>query len=231
MERNKRISIVAKTCNICREVKEKSEFEKYQQKCISCKDLIRCSICKNIKHKDEFRNDSSRTNHKSSRCKVCDDSIIRPKNEAYYIRRRNGERNRRRTPIRKLREFFRDCLKRLQFDKTDSTWKLLGFTKEEFKIRFPEIPNGYHIDHCIPLSWFKEDTPINISCSLDNLQLLSAEINSRKSNLYSDFPSSEKYLNKILPNIKMEFKEKFCTFRADWVGIGKEKVLGFKLLL
>jgi hypothetical protein len=202
-----------KQCPICKVIKSKTEFGKYQQKCKSCKDLYKCCICKEIKNRNEFRSDSSRSSGISSRCKLCGDKN-RIKNSAYYERRRRCDRLRKNTPIRKLRYFFKDVIKRLHTQKKDTTWNILGFTKEEFIKKFPEIPKGYHIDHCIPISWFEEFTPISISCALENLQIILASENISKSNHYADINSCEKYFEKVLPYIKERFKENYLLCRA-----------------
>ena len=205
-----------KTCIICKKVKEKEHFEKWQHKCISCKNLFKCSICKSIKEVNQFRKDSSRSSGLSSKCKSCANKIV--KNEAYYIRRKEIDKRRRNTPLRKARQFFKDSIKRLGFKESKGTWLDLGFSKEDFINKFPAIEKGMEIDHCIPLSWFKETTPINISCSIHNLQLLSKDINIRKSNSYADFPDCKEYLEKILFYIKEEYKEKIITLQGGWVG-------------
>ena len=105
--------------------------------------------------------------------------------------------------------FFKDCLKRLNQSKVSNVYTILGYTSEEFKFKFPLIPSGYDIDHCIPLSWFKEDTPISISCALSNLQLLEHSINIKKNNLYYDKPIDNEYFI----NCKKYIKEKYlCMF-------------------
>jgi hypothetical protein len=105
--------------------------------------------------------------------------------------------------------FFRDCLKRLNQSKVSSVYIMLGYDKEEFKNKFPIIPIGYDIDHCIPLSWFKEDAPISISCSLSNLQLLEHSLNVKKNNLYYDKPSDNEYVINSLKYIKEKYLHMF----------------------
>lgn len=200
-------------CSICKILNPVSGFSKGLHKCKDCENNKRCYICKEVKDKNEFRNDSYRYDNKSNKCKVCErikDKIRAKKRTStieYKEKRRQYEKNRKRNTNRKVRDFFKDCLKRLKRNKTDTTYKTLGFTKQEFENKFPTIPKGFDLDHCIPLSWFIEDTPIYISCHLSNLQILPSSLNSKKKNYYCDLPSDSQYLSNCLKYIKKEYLE------------------------
>lgn len=84
------------------------------------------------------------------------------------------------------------------------TADLLGYTYEEFHSRLGTGCDNQHIDHKIPVTWFKKDAPINIVWHLDNLQWLDANENQTKSNRYAH-QVSEGYLQQALPYIKEEF--------------------------
>ena len=58
-----------------------------------------------------------------------------------------------------------------------------------------------HIDHIIPLSWFKEDTPIHIVNDLRNLKPLSTQENLKKSNKFG-FMKDCSYINDIEKYLK-----------------------------
>ena len=191
-------SIKLKQCVVCKVEKPKSEYNLNQQKCKSCENLklFKCYKCNTVKHYDEFGKDKYRSSGISSRCKKCHQEEKRNKTRKITI-------------SRKSRMFFRDCLKRLNKNKSSNVYDMLGYTKEDFKNKFPILPSGYDIDHCIPLSWFKEDTPISISCSLHNLQLLSSSENNKKSNLYYDKPSDNQYFKICKPYIKEKY---LCMF-------------------
>lgn len=93
----------------------------------------------------------------------------------------------------------------LKGKKNEKTEDLLKYTYEDFKEKIGEIPIGYHIDHKIPISWFKEDTPINIIWNLENLQITTSQYNLKKSNTHSD-KVSEFYLKIAINHLKDEYK-------------------------
>ncbi len=196
-ERKKEYSI-QKPCVVCDIVKSKLEFNLYQQKCKKCEELqlYKCCKCTTIKHYNDFEKNKSRKSGLSSRCKKCSQVIKKNKPRKITITRRS-------------RMFFKDCLKRLNQSRTSNVYTKLGYTKEDFKFKFPMIPTGYDIDHCIPLSWFKEDTPISISCSLHNLQLLEHSINIKKNNLYYDKPIDNEYFINCIKYIKEKYLHMF----------------------
>ena len=155
MKKIQEINTKQKPCVVCKTIKSKSEFNLNQQKCKTCEDLklYKCYKCETIKHYDNFDKDKFRKSGISSRCKKCTQVVKKNKPRKITITRRS-------------RMFFKDCLKRLNQSKVSNVYTILGYTNEEFKFKFPMIPKGYDIDHCIPLSWFKEDAPISISCAL-----------------------------------------------------------------
>jgi len=194
---------IERPCNICTITKPRSEFNPYQHRCMICESakLYRCWKCKKIKTEKEFAKESSKKLHISGMCKICKNKRSGQKNENYYIKRRGVDKKRKNNPSRKLRLFIKDCFKRLSLHKTSNAEVILGFTKDEFKTKFPIIPENYDIDHCIPLSWFKKDTPLNVSCSLSNLQLLPSLENAKKKNYYYHQPSDLQYFKDCIKYI------------------------------
>lgn len=95
----------------------------------------------------------------------------------------------------------------LKGTKNKKTKELLGYDYNEFinKIGMPNI--NEHIDHKIPKTWFKEDTPINVIWSLDNLQIVTSEYNKSKYNTFND-KICEEYKNIIIPYLKKEYINK-----------------------
>jgi hypothetical protein len=146
-----------------------------------------------------FRKDKSRPQGIGHRCKSCENA--RAKKKPSYCT----------SNTTKLRSFFRECIKRSTRGRSSSMWEKLEYTKNDFLDKFPIIPEGYHIDHCVPLSWFKQEAPISISCALDNLQLLLAEDNLSKSNKFAHRPTCDKYFLKIIKWIKPEYEKKLLT--------------------
>lgn len=200
-----------KICNIClREGDEDTlRFGPWGKKCLNCKNKKKCSCCKEIKLLEDFTKDSSRSDGLNNKCKICsgkrDKQRIRYATEEQKHQRRVYEKKRRNTPNRRMRELFRDSLKRLNISKKTSTWRTLGFTKEEFNSKFPIIPTDHDLDHMIPLSWFKQETPIKISCALPNLQILKSSVNNSKKNFYCDKPSDDQYIRECLSFLKDEY--------------------------
>jgi len=95
--------------------------------------------------------------------------------------------------------------------KNESKLKLskdyLGWTKSCFVIKFGNIPENYHIDHKVPVSWFIKETPVYLINSLSNLQLLPASENVKKRNKFSH-PICVEYYNSIQKFIKKAYIEK-----------------------
>lgn len=184
---------IQRPCVVCEVVKPKSEFNKYKQKCISCEDakLYKCYKCKTIKTSDSFKKDTGRSSDGlSGMCKSC----LKEKNR---LRNTNHDRI--------ARSFFKSCLKRLNEKNSTQMYLTLGFTKEEFKEKFPVINKGYEIDHCIPISWFSKGTPISISCSLHNLQLLTAADNNEKNNKFYHKPNDNEYFTNCIKYIDKKY--------------------------
>lgn len=106
---------------------------------------------------------------------------------------------------------WRDLLKRSKNGiKSKSTQELLGYSAEQLKEYLDTQGmdwSKHHIDHKIPLSWFKKDTPPHIVNDLRNLQPSLPEENQSKSNIFGDsVPSS--YIYDIETYVKKQYKEK-----------------------
>lgn len=88
--------------------------------------------------------------------------------------------------------------------KTEQTEFILGYSYQDFikNIGVPKI--GEHIDHKIPITWFKKDTPPHIIWSLNNLQIIDSFYNWSKKNRFFDKVSNE-YLIKIKNHIKEKY--------------------------
>jgi hypothetical protein len=106
--------------------------------------------------------------------------------------------------ISRWRDILRNTLKRFHRGKTGSTQTLLGYSAQELKEHLDKQGMNWetdHIDHIIPLSWFKEDTPIHIVNDLRNLKPLSAQENLKKSNKFG-FMKDCSYINDIEKYLK-----------------------------
>jgi hypothetical protein len=92
----------------------------------------------------------------------------------------------------------------LKGKKNQVTEVLLGYNYETFLSQIGNPLSTQHIDHKIPVSWFQENTPVNIIWHLDNLQLTSQEYNKSKLNSFAD-PVTDIYLNLVKPYIKPQY--------------------------
>jgi hypothetical protein len=95
----------------------------------------------------------------------------------------------------------------LKGKKNRVTETLLGYTYETFLTQIGTPHPHLHIDHKVPVSWFKEDTPINIIWHLDNLQLTSQEYNKSKLNKFAD-ETTHNYKILIKPYLKPQYLNK-----------------------
>jgi len=112
--------------------------------------------------------------------------------------------------ISRWRDILRGTLKRFHRGKTGSTQTLLGYSAQELKEHLDKQGMNWetdHIDHIIPLSWFKEDTPIHIVNDLRNLKPLSAQENLKKSNKFG-FMKDCSYINDIEKYLKNKSNDK-----------------------
>lgn len=103
------------------------------------------------------------------------------------------------------RYLLKETLKNL--DKNEKTITLLGYSPKELKDYLISLsPNwfDYEIDHKIPLTWFIEDTPVNLINDFRNLQLLTKSENSKKRNFYMS-EVDKFFFEEIKKYIKYEF--------------------------
>lgn len=102
------------------------------------------------------------------------------------------------------RSLLSEAVKRLGQSKESSTSNLLKYSALDLKkhLDFLGMIWDYHqIDHKVPVTWFKEDTPPHVVNDLRNLQPLSPEENQIKGNRFSS-NISEDYLEIIKPFLK-----------------------------
>ena len=102
---------------------------------------------------------------------------------------------------------YRNLIKRVLEQKDTVEYLELGYNSVELLSHLEVFTLDWrknHIDHKVPVSWFKQTTPISIVNSLENLQVLSASENIAKSNKFAH-PISENYYNIILKYIKKNY--------------------------
>jgi hypothetical protein len=136
-------------------------------------------------------------------------------NELNSEKRRQYETKRRKTQPHLSR--WRDLLKRSKNGiKSKTTQELLGYSAKQLKEHLDKQGmdwDKHHIDHKIPISWFKKDTPPHIVNDLRNIQPLLPEENQSKSNIFGDLvPPS--YIYDIETYIKTKYKIKLWQLGA-----------------
>jgi hypothetical protein len=107
------------------------------------------------------------------------------------------------------RGLLKDFLKSKNIKKHTSTYDLLKYTPQELKEHLENQGmnwNKHQIDHKIPITWFKPETPPYIVNDLRNLQPLNEKENKSKNNRYSH-PIPEDYLCLIKEWVKEEYKQ------------------------
>lgn len=98
--------------------------------------------------------------------------------------------------------------------KSEQTESILGYSYQEFIEKIGHPKKDEHIDHKIPITWFKKDTHPSIIWNLHNLQIVDSFYNwSKKNRFYDEVDHNylieiknfikEKYLNILYPNLEI----------------------------
>lgn len=185
-----------KICTKCFIEKPLSEYKKntakgkyYNPYCISCLKEYQDSHYKKYK---KIKQINSRKNYHANK--------NRWKKYQQEYRTRYPE-------VGKWRDLLTMTLKATGKKKNTKTEKLLGYNSKQLKEHLDKQGMNWDkhtIDHKIPLSWFKPSVPCNLINSLINLQPLTTEGNSSKSNRFcSPVPSS--YIEEVKPYIKKQY--------------------------
>lgn len=187
-----------------------------------------CSRCKIQKELDEFSPRPSKKDGLDCYCKTCRFEYYKSKRYDRKIYNRGYKRK----DIAKRNDYLKEYRKTHKYPKTSKdkegdrirkmvkrvlmytsqhkiqkSKELLGWDKNDFLTRLGPILEGMHIDHKIPVSWFKEGSPVHIINHLDNLQYLPKHINLKKLNTYNDIVNVE-YLELCKQHLKEEFLER-----------------------
>lgn len=214
-----------KMCCECKIIKPLVDFSKNK----NLKDGVnnRCKICCSERNKTRYQNKKDIIKQQTNTYYHNNKEIISLKskekpsyhkvNPEYYIEYRKNNKE-------KINEYYKKWRKdnkpayslRIQvwwwirkkgLSKNKKTESLLGYSFNDFEKKIGKPMNNQQLDHKIPLSWFKEETPINILFHLENLHYIDENINKSKSNTYSH-PVSENYKNIIKEYIKDKYKNK-----------------------
>lgn len=176
------MEIISKKCGFCKTNKPISSFIR-NKKC-SFGVNNKCKTCQ-----QEYR----KQYNKSNKTKILEYNI-------QYNKSYNKEWNENNKHIVKWRGMLNRCLIYKGKKKNGKTELLLGYSVNDFREyienQFVDNMNwdNIHIDHKIPLTWFKPETPVNIINNLFNLQPKLAGDNISKLNRYSDNISLEYFV-------------------------------------
>jgi hypothetical protein len=123
----------------------------------------------------------------------------------------NWEKNKMRNDIfyKTYRSFKANFKNRIEKN-GNKTFSLLSYSFDDFINRIGSKTQGYHLDHKIPVSWFKEFDP-NIIYNLDNLHWITADENLKKKNTYSH-PVPISYWEIAKPFLKDQYISRFEYF-------------------
>jgi hypothetical protein len=147
-------------------------------KCLSNNDISHYIKNLNGRYKKVCRSCRSKQSSNNRRSKDMTDF-----NKTNYIKNKH---------IYAWRNLLKNYLNRKSLLKTDSTFNMLGYSQYELKsyleslfiddMNWSNYGSKWQIDHIIPVSLFKEDTPPQIVNSLENLRPLYKSYNNMKSN-------------------------------------------------
>ena len=191
-----------KQCKTCKTDKELDQFSNSKRNAGG--KLPNCKLCCKLKVNKEATNAASkryRDNNPSKRYER--DKKYRKENvDKVKIKRRLYLNERYKTdPTYRIQAILRQqVVDYIKYKKSERTSQLLGYTAEDFINIYGIGGSHEQLDHRIPQSWFKLNTPVHIVWDLNNLQWIDTEENQIKGNRFAH-PVSEKYLQIVMPYI------------------------------
>lgn len=161
-----------------------------------------------------YQENRDRISEQSKEYRERNKESIKEKKKIYYQENKESikEKNRLRTKTEEYKEWkkqynekykyistwrhvFKNALVRMDRDKNGKTMDLLGYSAMDLKMHLESLfldgmswenRNLWEVDHIIPLSIFRKDTPMNIVNCLSNLRPIWSEDNSVKYNRVED---------------------------------------------
>ena len=109
-----------------------------------------------------------------------------------------------------LEHRYRNLLRRVLTKQASELSLELGYTQTDLQHHLEQFNLDWktnHIDHKVPVSWFKKEASINIVNSLENLQVIPAQENLEKGNKFSH-PITQDYYELIKEHIKKKYIDK-----------------------
>ena len=189
--------------------------------------MKKCNKCNVKKPLNEFSKDKTSPDGVQYKCKECRKIIDKKHNKKYYHSNKEyfkeHQKQYRNEWVKKnphyvrWRNILRRTLEYLNQDKTSPTEETLGYSAIELKQHLDNLGMNWethHIDHIIPLSWFKKDTPIHLVNDLRNLQPLLEHENKEKSNKFT-LQNNQEYISEVKQWIKNSKLKNLNTKRGD----------------
>ena len=205
---NRSVFFIMKKCTKCLLEKNLFQFPTAKQKKQICKS------CKSKYDREHYQKNKKRRLEQSHKY-----NSLKTKDKDWYKRECEYMKNRRKQNphIFRWRDIFNNTLKQVKNNKKSySTSKHMGYSSGEFKSHIENQFNkeqswkNISIDHKVPITWFKETSPLYLVNHLENLQVLSLEENIAKSNYFASKISLD-YKQKIITFIRDEYKNKIIT--------------------
>lgn len=172
-----------KTCKTCKIEKPLESFSKHRGSCNKCRSKQNAEYYKTLSTDELDRRKQQGKDWRDNNT----DKVKMYQKKKYDAMRNNPETYNKHKLRTQVAHFFNAK------SKTAKTEELLGYALDVFYDyfakdieRFQEAGEQYHIDHKIPLSWFKEDAPVSMIWDLRNLQIVPATYNTSKRNFYMD---------------------------------------------
>ncbi len=192
-------SSLCKNCNKIASQKYRDDNQKYFQK---YRDDNKTKINEN--YKEYYQDNKDKVQEKNKKWR---EENIDKHREYNKITARNDRRD---NPHKyRWRYLLKNTLKTFGNKKEDKTVQLLGYSPIELKLFLESLDVNwieFEIDHKIPITWFKPETPPNIVNDFRNLQLLKKGENSSKRNFYMD-EVSEDFWYEVKKFIKEEYAQ------------------------
>lgn len=165
--------------------------------------MKKCTKCGEVKNPSEFRRNKARKDGLTLHCKQCKKAydthyFQNNRDKVYDYRKSYRERNKH---IAAWRNLLSNTIRALGTTKESNTHSMLNYSALELEAYLSGLGMDWtihHIDHKVPITWFKQDTPPSLVNDLRNLTPLKAHENRMKGNKVSS-PIEKGYYEEVLP--------------------------------
>lgn len=201
-------------CNKCKEVKPLSDFDQFSKGL--CGLNSQCKNCYKTTKTNYYFNEHNRAKERAKEWRY--NNSERARELSKIKMKKSREVN---PYIHRMRGILSRFIKDTKQNKTTRTIEMLGYSFEDFKEHISnfDLPiQGNHVDHIIPLSWFKQDVPAHVCNSLENLQVITENENEVKSQWWAHPINKTFYEDNILW-IKEEFQQRFVLVDKNYIDV------------